>query len=78
MNSTQRLRAALFVAVCALGSVPAMAHPGHGDPVHSDGVMHFVTSPTHWVPIAIVLGLAALVAVQRFSRSKPSGKLSDK
>lgn len=48
-------------------SATASAHPGHGSPVHADGVMHYLTSPWHagsaLIILAVVLGGRKLLAL---------------
>ena len=38
-------------------SASASAHPGHGSPVHADGVMHYATSPLHAGSALIVVAV---------------------
>lgn len=48
------LTAILTLTVC---STSAMAHPGHGSAVHTDGVMHYLTSPQHAGAALIIVAI---------------------
>ncbi|MCA9057510.1 MAG: hypothetical protein KDA85_03390 [Planctomycetaceae bacterium] len=39
------------------------AHPGHGDPHHSDGVVHYVAHPVHsgWGLMTLAAGVAGIL-----------------
>lgn len=64
------IRAFAATGLVSLSSVAAVAHPGHGHPGHPDGVMHVLTSPSHFVSWALGAGVAAvlLVVAARFAR----------
>lgn len=67
-----RLAAALALALAA----PAAAHPGHGS---ADGWLHYVRSPEHWVPLALVAlgsaaGVALLARAQRGGNGRRGGR----
>jgi hypothetical protein len=50
-----------------------MAHEGHGDPEHTEGLMHYVVNPSHagWAILAIGAAVALYFAVRK-TGSKPS------
>ncbi len=55
---TSQILTCFVTLVCAISQVSA--HPGHGDTVESDSVLHYVSSPVHFVPI--IAGIAGVAA----------------
>jgi urease accessory protein len=50
-----------------LAAVPAVAHPGHGDPAFADSWLHYVREPEHLV-LLVLLGLGQALLVARLAR----------
>jgi len=40
--------------VTFISSNVMLAHPGHGDPQHQEGILHYLTAPEHFIPILLV------------------------
>jgi len=47
-----------FLSLTAIGS----AHPGHGGHFEGNSVLHYATSPMHWIPFLMAATLVAFLA----------------
>lgn len=57
----------LGAALALVAALPAAAHPGHGGA--SAGWLHFLATPEHALPLAL-LALASAAAVARLARAE--------
>ena len=59
-----------IVLTLSLGS--AIAHPGHGDPAVQNGVVHYLASPIHFIPVICmaVAGAAISLTIRRHRKQQ--------
>jgi hypothetical protein len=69
----------LSAAAVLLISGSVMAHPGHGEPEVSDGLMHYVSSPLHFVPLVcgVLLVAVAVAGIRTLRRRSTQDIRSD-
>ena len=60
-------RTALMALTLTMLPSMAVAHPGHGRPEVEHSVLHYVVSPTHFLPPIIAVGLLVLIVRWRNS-----------
>lgn len=64
--------AALLVAFSAASVT--IAHEGHGHPEMQTGLMHYVSSPVHLVPVLLAAAVISCAAAYGFRRVRSSRK----
>ena len=63
------------VGVYLFAESAVFAHEGHGDPEHTDGMIHYVVNPSHAIPVMLSV---LVVATAIFAMRKISAKQSDR
>jgi hypothetical protein len=68
MGDGMKIDRILFTILGTMLPATALAHPGHGESIGSNNLLHYLAEPEHGIPIA-VMALAMIAAKMAWGRS---------